>query len=164
MNITSSTGKQLTFDHEKLFVYRELLRFITWMTPLIEEAKMVGRGKSSEVCDRLDRATLSALLNTAEGNGKRQGQVRAKCFDDARGSATECAACLDALVAKGVFNSTRTVEGKAMLIPIVSLLCGLVERFDETSCRCQEDVVDYGLYGRPVQEQRKRKSRTKRKI
>jgi four helix bundle protein len=104
MNITSSAGKQLTFDHEKLFVYRELLRFITWVTPLIEEPKMVAREKSSEVCDQLDRASLSALLNTAEGNGKRQGQVRAKFFDDAPGSTTERAACLDALVAKGIFQ------------------------------------------------------------
>ena len=41
------------------------------------------------------------LLNTAEGNGRRQGRQRAKFFDDARGSAIECAACLDASVAKG---------------------------------------------------------------
>jgi hypothetical protein len=40
------------------------------------------------------------LLNTAEGNGKRQGKQRAKFFDDARGPAVECAACLDALAAK----------------------------------------------------------------
>ena len=163
MNITQSAGKQLTFDHEKLFVYRELLRFITWVTPLIEEAKLVGRGKSSEVCDQLDRASLSALLNTAEGNGKRQGQVRARFFDDARGSATECAACLDALVAKGIFNSTRIVEGKTMLIPIATMLCGLADRFDEAACTCHEESLPYSAGG-PSQKERKRMSKRKRMI
>lgn len=27
----------IMFDHEKLHVYQSLLRFITWVTPLIEE-------------------------------------------------------------------------------------------------------------------------------
>src|SRR4051812_43893223 len=102
------------FDHERLDVYQLELQFITWVTPLIEEARQTASGKSREVCDQLDRASLSALLNTAEGNGKRQRQGRAKFFDDARGSATECAACLDALVAKTVFGSERVLEGKEL--------------------------------------------------
>ena len=69
-------------------------------------------------------------LNTAEGNGKRQRQVRAKFFDDARGSATECAACLDALVAKQAATKERVAEGKKLLLRIVSMLCGLIDRFD----------------------------------
>jgi four helix bundle protein len=142
---TPVAGSRVTFDHEKLHVYQQLLRFITWVTPLIEEATKVARGKTREVCDQLDRASLSALLNAAEGNRKRRGQVRAKYFDDARGSVTECAACLDALVAKGVLTPDRIVEGKALLIRVVSMLCGLVDRFDETGCRCQEDSVDYHI-------------------
>jgi hypothetical protein len=102
------------------------------------------------------------LLNTAEGNGKRQGQVRAKYFDDARGSATECAACLDALVAKGVFMRSRIVEGKTMLVEIVSMLCGLVDRFDQSGCRCHEEVqgyhVNYGLPLEPTKRKAKRKN------
>jgi four helix bundle protein len=132
------------FDHEKLHVYQQLLRFIAWVAPLIEETKAVGSGKTREVCDQLDRASLSSLLNTAGGNGKRQGQVRARYFDDARGSATECAACLDALVAKAVFTPERVVEGKRMLLEVVSMLCALVERFDAGGpCRCQEGQVEY---------------------
>jgi four helix bundle protein len=118
------------FDHEKLDVYQMELRFIAWVTPLLDEVAHAATGKTREVCDQLDRASLSALLNTAEGNGKRQRQVRAKFFDDARGSATECAACLDALVAKRVAVKARIIEGKKMLLRIVSMLCGLIERFD----------------------------------
>ena len=151
------------FDHEKLHAYQTLLQFITWVTPLIEEAKAVAAGKTREVCDQLDRASLSALLNTAEGNGKRRGQVRAKYFDDARGSATECAACLDALVAKGAFKKDRIIEGKLMLVPIVSMLCGLVDRFDRTGEAFHEDVVEYRVVEGLTAESRKRKRMRKRK-
>jgi four helix bundle protein len=131
------------FDHEKLGVYRYELEFIEWVTPLLDEAATSARGRTREVCDQLDRASLSALLNTAEGNGKRQRQVRAKFFDDARGSATECAACLDALVAKRVVPAERIFAGKDLLLKIVSMLSGLVNRFDGSSDSLREDFVEY---------------------
>src|SRR5262245_62499204 len=90
------------FDHEKLAVYQLELSFLEWVATVLQEAKVSAPGHHREVCDQLDRASLSALLNTAEGNGRRQGRQRARFFDDARGSAVECAACLDALVAKEI--------------------------------------------------------------
>lgn len=120
------------FDHERLDVYQLLLRFVAWVTPLLEETKRAGP-KSREVRDHLDRAGLSALLNTAEGNGKRQRQVRAKFFDDARGSATECAACLDALVAKGICTPERIQPGKEMLVRAVQMLTKMIQLFTENN-------------------------------
>jgi four helix bundle protein len=155
------------FDHEKLNVYQSELQFIAWVTPLIEEARQIAIGKTREVCDQLDRASLSALLNTAEGNGKRQGQVRAKFFDDARGSATECAACLHALVAKKVFEMHKMEEGKALLLQIVAMLCGLVDRFDGLSPRLHEEPVEYKVQRIPDDDEnrmRKRMRKRKRKI
>jgi four helix bundle protein len=128
------------FDHEKLDVYHLELKFIAWVTPLLEEVSQNATGKTCEVRDQLDRASLSALLNTAEGNGKRQRQVRAKFFDDARGSATECAACLDALVAKMAATEDRVAEGKRMLLRIVSMLCGLIDRFDSAAAFHEDSV------------------------
>jgi len=75
---------RLVFDHERLDVYQLELQFIAWGTDLIEEVQERRGRKVREVCDQLDRASISAILNTAEGNGKRQRQVRAKFFDDAR--------------------------------------------------------------------------------
>ena len=92
----------------------------------------------------MDRANLSALLNTAEGNGKRQRQIRAKFFDDARGSATECAACLDALVAKRACAEARILEGKELLLRVVAMLSKLVQKF-ETGNELREDEVEYRL-------------------
>ena len=122
------------FDHEKLDVYQLELAFIAWLTPLLAKVKKAGATtRTAEVIDQLDRASLSALLNTAEGNGRRQRQTRAKFFDDARGSATECAACLDALVAKTLCTRAEIIEGKELLLRIVSMLTKLVERFDSSS-------------------------------
>src|SRR5437667_12408539 len=128
-------------DHEKLDLYQLELLFIAWVTPLLE-AVAAARGRTREVCDQLDRASLSALLNTAEGNGKRQRPVRAKFFDDARGSATECAGCLDALVAKRVCVPERMLEGKQMLARIVGMLTKLVQVFSDVPA-LKEDEVEY---------------------
>jgi four helix bundle protein len=80
--------------------------------------------------EQFDRASLSMLLNTAEGNGKRHGRQRAKFFDDARGSAFECASCLDASVARSLVSTDRIRPGKEMLARIVAMLTRLIERFD----------------------------------
>jgi len=86
------------------------------------------------------------MFNTAEGNGKRQMRGRAKFFDDARGSATECAACLDALVAKKACSVDRISEGKGMLVRIVSMLTKLVERFGSVG-QVREEPAEYIVDG-----------------
>ena len=130
------------FDHEKLDVYQVELAFVGWVTRLFEELKDNKAPRVAEACDHLDRASLSSLFNTAEGNGKRQRATRAKFFDDARGSATECAACLDALVAKRACAAERVSEGKQMLARTVGMLTKLVQMFsDEPGLR--EDEVPY---------------------
>lgn len=119
------------FDHEKLQVYQIELEFISWLTDLFVEVQAAKVPRLGEVIDQVDRASLPALLNTAEGNGRRASQQRVRFFDDARGSATECAACLDALVAKRACKAERVAEGKDMLLSIVSILSALVARFDQ---------------------------------
>src|SRR5947207_13622643 len=122
------------FDHEKLDVYQLELRFITWVTRLLAKIKQRPTdARVAEVSDQLDRASLSSLLNTAEGNGRRRRQMRAKFFDDARRSVTECAACLDALVAKGTCTEQEVEEGKEMLVRIASMLTKLIALFDSSS-------------------------------
>jgi four helix bundle protein len=128
------------FDHEKLDVYQLELKFLTWVTQFLVDMSCPSPTQTRELREQLDRASLSALLNTAEGNGRRQGRQRAKFFDDARGSAIECAACLDASVAKGFSALERIQPGKGMLIRIVAMLCKLVERFDPEQYRVRENA------------------------
>ncbi|MCE5279673.1 MAG: four helix bundle protein [Planctomycetaceae bacterium] len=116
-------------DHEKLDVYQLALRYCAWTQDLIDELDKKNRYRGRHIKDHIDRASLSILLNTAEGNGKRQKQTRSKFFDDARGSATECSACLDSLVAIRCCPLGRVKEGKMMLLRIVSMLTKLVQLF-----------------------------------
>jgi four helix bundle protein len=161
--ITPVLSSPPMFDHEKLDIYQLELLFIAWVTPLLEEVA-AARGRTREVCDQLDRASLSALLNTAEGNGKRQRPVRAKFFDDARGSATECAGCLDALVAKRAVTEERILDGKRILVRIVSILCALVDRFDNPGKLKDEPLKnDYDILSEPQRVRYSTKiSRTRR--
>ena len=80
----------------------------------------------------MDRASTSSPLNLAEGNGKFTSADRCRYFDIARGSALECAACLDVLVAKKKLSAGDVAEGKMMLVEIVSMLVGLVKSNSET--------------------------------
>src|SRR6516164_913511 len=129
------------FDHEKLDVYQLELKFLAWVTQFLAELRGPSLAQTRGLRDQLDRASLSILLNTAEGNGRRQGRQRARFFDDARGSAIECAACLDAAVAKGFATLEAVQAGKEMLLRIVAMLSKLVERFDPENYRVREDVA-----------------------
>ena len=120
------------FDHEKLDVYCVELGFVAWLAAFLNEASHWSAQHRRELIEQLDRASLSVLLK-AKGNGKRQGQQRAKFFDDARGSAFECAACLDASVAKGFVSIDRVRPGKEMLARVVAMLTRLIDRFDTNS-------------------------------
>lgn len=109
------------FDHEKLSVYQQSIRFVVWVTDLLDSIP-----KSIAVHGQLDRASTSVPLNIAEGNGKFTPRDRCKFFDTARGSALECAACLDVLLAKRKITSETAEIGKAFLIEVVSMLVGLI--------------------------------------
>jgi len=67
-------------------------------------------------------------LNIAEGNGKYAPKDRCRFFDTAHGSALECAAGLDVLVAKGKLTPEQIRPGKERLLKIVRMLMGLIKR------------------------------------
>jgi four helix bundle protein len=111
------------FDHEKLEVYREAVAFFSWLSAILEGTVRVG-----EVKDQLDRASTSIPLNIAEGNGKYALKDRCRFFDIAHGSALECAAGLDVLVAKSKLTPEQIRPGKERLQRIVRMLMGLIKR------------------------------------
>jgi four helix bundle protein len=112
------------FDHEKLRAYQEALKFAAWVDPIIEKlpSRLAAR-------DQLDRASTSIVLNIAEGNGKRSHPDRCRYLDTARGSALECAACLDVLVVRKKLTQEEIAEGKVSLAAVVSLVSGLIAHF-----------------------------------
>lgn len=125
------------FDYEKLNVYRKTLEFISWATKILERVP-----KSMAVHNQLDRASTSIPLNIAEGTGKFTAPDRCRYYDSARGSALECAAALDVLVAKRVLQPNEITEGKELLRPIVAMLVGLIKSVAPD--RMFEEAADYG--------------------
>lgn len=128
------------FDHEKLRAYQEALRFAGWVGPLLDKlpAKVAAR-------DQLDRASTSVVLNLAEGNGKRSTAERCRYFDIARGSALECAGCLDVLQVRGFAEATVCAEGKTILLAVVALISGLIAHFSKRDGRVEEPGAEYGV-------------------
>jgi four helix bundle protein len=110
------------FDHEKLKAYQESVAFVAWADGILQRCP-----DKAAVKDQLDRASTSVPLNIAEGNGKWSSRDRCRFLEIARGSAVECAACLDVLVAKRRLTPADVEPGKRQLHGIVSMLCGLIE-------------------------------------
>jgi four helix bundle protein len=124
------------FSHEKLNVYTKSIDFVAWTQSLIKSlpAKVSAR-------DQLERASTSVPLNIAEGNAKFSQADRARFFQIAHGSAVECAACLDVLVARGFVAAEISRVGKERLETVVNMIMGLLDRL---GCRIAEDEPTYG--------------------
>ena len=110
---------------------------MAWLSPLLETTARIG-----EVKDQLDGASTSVPLNIAEGNGKYSLKDRCRFFDIAQGSALECAAGLDILVAKAKFTRDQIRPGKEKLQKIVRMLMGLIKK---------NSTRDYEKGGNPAQ-------------
>lgn len=127
----------MKFSHEKLNVYQRSLEFIEFVKRLIPTD-----GKKINVFDQIDRASTSIPLNIAEGTGKFTGKDKCRYYDIARGSALECAACLDVLRRRDIISKELTEEGKHILVEVVSMLVGLIK---SSSDRTYENEIEYKI-------------------
>ena len=114
------------FSHDTLNVYQESISFVILIATALESLP-----KNIAAHNQLDRASTSIPLNIAEGNGKYTSADRCRYFDNARGSALECAACLDVLNAKKLVDDEMLEKGKGLLYRIVSMLIGLIRANSE---------------------------------
>jgi four helix bundle protein len=119
------TGPYL--DCERLDTYRIAVEFQTIA------ARLVSNRRVGALRDQLDRASVSIVLNIAEGAGRRFGRDKANFFTIARGSATECAAILDLLLARGLTSPAEHRHGRGLLVRIVQMLTRLIARHATTS-------------------------------
>jgi len=126
-----STAK---FSHENLIVYQKTIAFIAWAQDLTGQG-----GISLTTRDQFERASNSVALNLAEGNGKKSPKDRSRFWQIAHGSALECAAVLDILVARSLRRLDQVEEGKSMLIEVVSMLVTLIDKLDHFDGRLREE-------------------------
>jgi four helix bundle protein len=116
----------VTFDHERLDVYRLAIAYVARSF----EASRSLDGLHRHARDQWLRAAQSIPLNIAEGNGKRSLRDRARFLDIARGSALECAAIQDVLVATSGITEEGDSAMKAILHRIVAMLTRMALKFD----------------------------------
>lgn len=111
-------------DYEKLDVYQCSIQFFTLAAKLVTK---LPRGHN-HLADQMKRASLSILLNIAEGAGKMTAADQQRFYGIARGSAMESGAILDAMRGLEVADNDSLDEAKRQVVRIVSMLskmCGL---------------------------------------
>jgi four helix bundle protein len=116
----------MPFSHEKLTAYRRAIEFVAWSQPVID-----GLAATVSARQQLERASASIALNLAEGNAKFSPKDRGRFFQMASGSAMECAACLDVLVARNKLVASDVDAGKTLLLEVVNLTMGLLRHLEE---------------------------------
>ena len=117
----------MAFDHEKLDVYRLGLEFLVLAERVIHS---LPKGRS-HLADQLTRASLSIVLNVAEGAGKFSKGDKRRYYLAARGSATESAALLDVYFQLKLAEEVDHRDGKLMLERIVAMLVKLARSFED---------------------------------
>jgi four helix bundle protein len=111
----------MTLDHEGLDVYQLALDFLVFANGIIEG---LPRGRS-HLADQFTRASLSIVLNIAEGAGKLSKLDKRRYYMTARGSATESAALLDVCYRLRLLEKKQLSSGKDLVVRIVSMLVKL---------------------------------------
>ena len=126
-----------TLTHESLTVYKRAIEFVAWSTKICQSDRVTG-----EIQSQFKRAFISIPLNIAEGSGKQTGKDQARFYDIARGSALECGACLDVLVAMDIASESDVCRGKELLIEIVAMLTALARSVAGERVREEEQSYD----------------------
>ena len=101
-------------DSERLDAYAVAMAF----QPI---AAQLARRLTGTFRDQLERASLSLLLNLAEGVARTQPADKARFYAISRGSASECAALLDALQARGLAEEGPCAEGRELLVRLAQM-------------------------------------------
>ena len=116
-----------SFDHEKLEVYQAGRQFNRELRKLFD---ILPRGHSDSQ-DQLKRAGKSITRNIAEGSGKWMLKDKIHFYHIARGSATEAASELDALVDYGALEESQVLAAKQVLNRVVAMLVRLILSLEE---------------------------------
>ncbi|MEM0964534.1 MAG: four helix bundle protein [Verrucomicrobiota bacterium] len=114
----------MSFGHEKLDVYRLAVLYVSRVFGYSNNLNGLHR----HARDQWLRASQSIPLNIAEGNGKATEPDRRRFFEIARGSALECAAIQDVLVAGEALSEMESNELKVDLDRMVAMLSRLGKR------------------------------------
>ena len=119
-NLADHEGPEATFvlDAEKLAVYALALELHAFAASKVPTLSRVLK-------DQLERASLSVVLNIAEGGARRSRTDKARHYTYARGSATEVAACFDVLKIRKLAPACECARGRSLAVRVVQMLTKL---------------------------------------
>ena len=109
----------VTLSHETLDVYQLALKFHAGVMSLIP-----NKGQRN-LRDQMERASLSIVLNLAEGAGRCTPPERRRHFIIALGSVYECAAILDILRLRRIAPPSRCSNARNYAVRIAQMLARL---------------------------------------
>lgn len=107
-------------EAERLRVYHVALELQCLANTLVPSVNRVLR-------DQFERASLSIILNLAEGCGRVSRRQKRYHYSVARGSATECAALTDVLRMRRLSPAPDCFRARSLAIRCVQMLSKLVE-------------------------------------
>ncbi len=105
-------------DAEKLAVYQVALELQVLASGLVPSQHRV-------LHDQLERASLSVVLNIAEGAGRRSRKDKRRFYVMARGSACECAAAVDVLRRRRLAPEGAYKTARSLALRVVQMLTKL---------------------------------------
>jgi four helix bundle protein len=113
----------LQLNHQKLDVFALAKAVTTHSYRLTQSLPFYEKGN---LVQQIRRASLSVLLNIAEGSSKRSASDRARFYEIARASLVEVDAALDICEALGFINKASFSELGAAMNSCFALLSNLI--------------------------------------
>ena len=107
-----------TTDAERLDVCRVALAAHAQATTILAGEHRILR-------DQLERASLSVILNTAEGAGRRSRTDKRRHYAIARGSAMECAAAVDVVAIRRLADPADVAALRSLFVRAIQMLTKL---------------------------------------
>lgn len=112
------------FDFEKLIAYQKAKKINQKIQKLL-----IDKNIKNFIRDQLYRASVSMIINIAEGTGKLSKNDRKNFYVISRGSVFECASLLELLCDENVLNNDELNSLKLDLEEVSRLLSGLINSF-----------------------------------
>lgn len=110
------------FSFENLDVYQRALEFSQKVLNLTREIK-----SHYSWCDQINRASMSIVLNIAEGAGRWHQKDKANFYYIARGSAFECVPLVDLGNQLGIIIDKQKEEMRSDLQAVCQMLTKLIQ-------------------------------------
>jgi len=105
-------------NYRNLDVYQKSVRFLPLASQLADKLP----SQYADLADQVRRASLSIVLNIAEGSGKTSGPDQCRFYAMARGSAMECGAIVDACLSLRLLEQASAKEAEDLLSGVVQML------------------------------------------